>query len=140
MEKQTKKKLIQPAKNILTNLPIMLSVILSLGLIKTFISFENISKIFTGNILIDTFLGAITGSIMAGNSINSYIIGTEMASANISYYAIIAFLASWVTVGFIQIPAELSYFGKQFTITRNILSIFLSMLTALIVGSLMGVL
>jgi hypothetical protein len=47
---------------------------------------------------------------MAGNSINSYIIATEMQSAEIGLYAIVAFLASWVTVGFVQMPVEISYF------------------------------
>ncbi|MBN2260565.1 MAG: hypothetical protein JW702_08465 [Clostridiales bacterium] len=140
MNQQTKKKLVQPLKNILSNLPIMLSIILILGLVKNFISFDNIAKLFSGNPIYDTFLGSILGSIMAGNSINSYIIGTEMLHSNISIYAIIAFLASWVTVGFIQIPAEISYFGKKFTFIRNVLSVFLSMLTGIIVGSLLGVL
>lgn len=140
MKKETKKKFIMPLKNILNNIPIMLSVILILGIIKNFIKFENISKLFTGNIIYDTFLGSIVGSIMAGNSINSYIIGTELLTAKVSLYAVIAFLASWVIVGFVQIPVEVSYFGKKFTFIRNVLSVFLSMLTGIIVGMLMGVL
>ena len=139
MKPQTQKKLIQPAKNILTNLPIMISVILTLGLVKNFISFETISRMFTGIPLVDTLFGSLAGSIMAGNSINSYIIATEMLSAEIGLYAIVAFLASWVTVGFVQMPVEISYFGKKFTFIRNLLSILLSMLAALIVVALLGV-
>jgi uncharacterized membrane protein YraQ (UPF0718 family) len=139
MKPKTQKKLIQPAKNILTNLPIMFSVILALGLFKNFVTFETLAGYFTGNPVIDTMIGSLSGSIMAGNSINSYIIGTEMISSGISTYAIIAFLAAWVTVGFIQIPVEISYFGKSFTFIRNVLSILLSMVTALIVAFLLGV-
>ncbi len=139
LKAKTKKKLIQPAKNILTNLPIMFSVIMALGLIKNFVTFEALAKYFTGNPVIDTLIGSLSGSIMAGNSINSYIIGTEMMSSGISSYAIIAFLAAWVTVGFIQIPVEVSYFGRSFTLVRNVLSVLLSMVAALIVAFLLGV-
>lgn len=139
MKPKTQKKLIQPAKNILTNLPIMFSVIMALGLIKNFVTFETLAEFFTGNPALDTMLGSLSGSIMAGNSINSYIIGTEMLSSGISTYAIVAFLAAWVTVGFIQIPVEISYFGRSFTLVRNIISVLLSMFTALIVTFLLGV-
>jgi hypothetical protein len=42
-------------------------------------------------------------------------------------------LISWVTVGIIQIPAESYFFGKKFTITRNIISFVFAILGAYLV-------
>jgi uncharacterized membrane protein YraQ (UPF0718 family) len=76
--------------------------ILLIGLMKSFISFESIASIFTQNKFIDTAIGALLGSILAGNSINSYIIGHELIIGGVSLFAVTAFLIAWVTVGFIQ--------------------------------------
>lgn len=139
MTPATRKKFKGPVFNILSTLPIMLTVILILGLVKYFISFEALSTLFTGQPGLDTFFGSIVGSVMAGNSINSYIIGTEMLSGGLTAYAVTAFLASWVTVGFIQMPVESSHFGIRFTLLRNVLSFGLSMVTAVVVVMVMGV-
>jgi uncharacterized membrane protein YraQ (UPF0718 family) len=56
-------------------LPMVLGIILLLGLFQTFVSDEMISSIFTGELLRDTFIGSIIGSISAGNPMISYIMG-----------------------------------------------------------------
>jgi hypothetical protein len=38
-----------------------------------------------------------------------------------------AFLISWVTVGFVQIPAESYYFGKKYAFLRNLLAFVFSL-------------
>jgi uncharacterized membrane protein YraQ (UPF0718 family) len=126
-------------KGLLNTIPMMIGVILLIGLMKSFISFESFSKIFTQNRFIDTVIGAFLGSILAGNSINSYIIGNEMIISGVSLFAVTAFLISWVTVGFVQIPMERQLLGTQFTITRNILSIIFAILISLSTVWLLGV-
>lgn len=124
--------------SLLKTLPIMMSVMLLIGLFKVFVSFEKINALLTGNTIIDSIYGALSGSILAGNVVNSYVIGYEMLNSSISLYAITAFLVAWVTVGFVQIPAEIEIFGTKFTVLRNlfsvILSIVISILTVMIVG------
>ena len=82
-----------------TSLPIILSVILVLGLCRAFVSVQMLSAVFTGELLRDTVIGALIGSIFAGNAVNSYIIGGELVRENISLIAITSFLVAWVTVG-----------------------------------------
>lgn len=109
----------------------LLGVILLLGLFRAFVSNQMISALFTGELLRDTLIGSFAGSLSAGNSVTSYIIGGELLKGNISLIAITAFIVAWVTVGIIQFPAEAANLGKRFAITRNFLSFILSILVSI---------
>jgi uncharacterized membrane protein YraQ (UPF0718 family) len=139
-KKSKKQVFIKTSKGFLKNIPMMIGVILLISLLKTFVSFETISTLFIGKPLADTALGALFGSVLAGNSINSYIIGKEMLASGISLLAVTSFLVAWVTVGFVQIPAESKILGNRFTLIRNslsvILSILVSMTTVWIIGGI----
>lgn len=133
-----KTKLFKTAKALVKNMPIMLGVILLLGIVKEFITFDRVATLFTSKTLIDTGIGSLVGSIFAGNSMNSYIIARELQVAGISLYAITAFLISWVTVGLLQAPIEAKMFGTSFAIKRNVLSAILAMVVSLITVTLWG--
>jgi len=114
-----------------TSLPIILGVILVLGLFRTFVSKQMLSAVFTGEFLRDTIIGALIGSISAGNPVNSYIIGGELVKENVSLIAITSFLVAWVTVGIIQFPAEATILGIRFACVRNILGYILAILVSI---------
>lgn len=111
--------------------PLFLAVILFMGLFLAFISEETMSKIFSGDPLRDTPVGALVGSISAGNPITSYIVGGELLKRSVSLYAVTAFIVAWVTVGVVQYPAESALLGTRFALLRNILSFILSILVAI---------
>ncbi len=138
-QKSVKKIFFKSLKGLLNALPMMIGIILLIGLMKSFISFESVAGIFTQNKFIDTAIGAFLGSILAGNSINSYIIGNEMIISGVSLFAVTAFLISWVTVGFVQIPMEREFLGTRLTLTRNILSILFAIVISLSTVWLLGV-
>lgn len=121
-------------------LPILIGVVLLIGLFNAFVSEEWLTSIFSGNLVLDTLWGSCFGSILAGNPINSYIIGGELIKYGISLFAVTAFIVTWVTVGLVQLPAEIAAFGRRFAFLRNglsfILSIPISILTVLIVNFL----
>jgi uncharacterized membrane protein YraQ (UPF0718 family) len=114
-----------------TSLPIMLGVILVMGLFRTFVSKQMLSAVFTGEFLRDTLIGALIGSISAGNPVNSYIIGGELVKENVSLIAITSFLVAWVTVGIIQLPAEATILGRRFACVRNMLGYILAILVSI---------
>ena len=91
-----------------------------------------LSSLFQGNLLVDTLIGTLSGAAAAGNPIVSYLIGGELLDQGISLYAVTAFLLSWVTLGFTQLPAEIEVFGGRFTLYRNILSFIFTMLIAVL--------
>jgi len=121
--------------NIKKSLPILLAIILLISLVINYIPKNFYNKVFIGNNLVDSFVGAVFGSIAAGNPVNSYIIGTELLKQNVDLIAVVAFIIAWVTVGIIQFPAEALLLGKKFALTRNVASFFsaiiISVLTVL---------
>lgn len=113
-------------------LPIVLGSIMLVSMMITLIPKEFYTKIFTGNELVDSFLGSILGSVAVGNPIASYIIGGELLKQGVSLVAVTAFIIAWISVGVAQLPAESLVLGKRFALIRN----FLCFLTALAVAIL----
>ncbi len=118
------------ARQFVRLLPVLIGVVLLIGLFNSFMSKELLSSVFSGNIAKDTFFGACLGSIFAGNPINSYVIGGGLLKYEISMFAVTALIISWVTVGIVQLPAEITALGKKFALTRNVVSFFLSLVIA----------
>jgi uncharacterized membrane protein YraQ (UPF0718 family) len=122
---------VKACKSFSTALPMLLGIILLMGLFQTFISPKMIAAVFSGEMVRDTVIGTLIGSISAGNPITSYIIGGELLNKGVSLFAITAFIVAWVTVGIVQYPAEMDFLGKRFATLRNILSFILAILVAI---------
>ena len=94
-------------------------------------------SVFSGNYLIDPFIGSILGSISAGMPITAYVLGGELMEVGISLLAVTAFILTWTTVSLAFLPMESKYLGRRFAISRNavnyFMAIIISILTVLIV-------
>jgi predicted Fe-Mo cluster-binding NifX family protein len=123
-------------------LPVLIGVILLVGLFNTLVSKEMLSFLFSGNAMRDTLAGSFFGSLMAGNPITSYVIGGELLASGVSLFGVTAFLVAWVSVGLVQLPAEMAALGRKFALVRNglffILSIIISILTVTFYNIVMG--
>ena len=86
------------AKQFVNILPVLIGVVLLIGLFNAFITKEFLASIFSGNMVLDTLWGACFGSILAGNPINSYIIGGELLKYDIRAVPKPAWLATQLTV------------------------------------------
>ncbi len=132
-----KNKVIGAAKktffSFLEMLPLLLSILLLVSLFITAVPKSLYAKIFTKNAALDSVIGAILGSVSAGQPVTSYIIGGELLKAGISLIAVTSFILSWVTVGLIQLPAECYYLGKKFCFLRNFLSFIFAIVISLFV-------
>lgn len=138
--KNTRQALIKTGRSFKMTIPIMIGVLLLISLLITVIPPEFYIGFFTGNVITDSFIGALFGSIAAGNPINSYIISGELMVYEISMFAITAFIVAWVTVGAIQLPAEGLMLGKRFALTRNAVSFVLSIVVAILTVITVGLL
>ena len=118
------------ANNFRQILPILLGVLLLMGLANVVIPKSYYRCIFTRSPLLDSLIGAIFGSILAGNPINSYIIGGELLQQGVGLVAVTTFLLSWVTVGIVQLPAESLMLGRKFAVIRNTLSFIMAVIIA----------
>ena len=110
--------------------PLLLGTIGLVGLFQILVSPRMLAILFQNNPWIDTFIGTLSGSAAVGNPVVSYLLGGELLQQGVSLYAVSAFILSWVTLGFIQLPVEANILGARFTFYRNILAFFSTMIIA----------
>ena len=130
------------ASQFINLLPILVGVVLLIGVFNAFVSRALLSSIFSGEMALDTLWGACFGSVLTGNPINSYVIGGELLEHGISLFAVTALIISWVTVGLVQLPAEIAALGRRFALVRNgasfVLSIVIAILTVVVLNLVKG--
>ena len=138
MLKKLKESIIKSANTFGNILPILIGVLLLVSFVIVVTPSNFFLNIFTNNPFIDPFLGAISGSILIGNPILSYILGGEFIKRGISKVAVISFMISWVTVGIAQLPMESLVLGKKFAIIRNAVSFLLSIIISILIYLTLG--
>lgn len=120
-------------KMLLRVFPNILAVVLLSGLIMEFVPMNRLSEFLGGGFFTDGLIGAGIGSISIGNPLVSYVLGGEMLDQGVSLMAVTALLVSWVTVGSIQLPAEIQTFGARFALLRNGISFVFALIIAFLV-------
>jgi predicted Fe-Mo cluster-binding NifX family protein len=119
--------------------PILAGVVLLIGLFNALVPREILASLFSGNAILDTLWGACFGSILAGNPINSYVIGGELLKRGVSLFAVTALILTWVTVGLVQLPAEMAALGRRFALVRNAICFLLSLPIALVTVAILTI-
>ena len=131
-----KESFLKALKGFISMLPMLFAIILLLGVFDTYITNEMLLSLFVSNSFIDTIIGTTMGAVLTGNPMFSYLLGGELTNAGISLFAVTAFILSWVSLGIVQLPAEIEIFGLRFTFLRTILTflstIFISLVTVTI--------
>ena len=130
--------IMQTVRNIKMTLPMLLGIILFMGLILQLIPDSFFSILETENNFFGVIIATILGGVVAGTPVTSYVLGGEFFSKGVSFSVVAAFLAAWVTIGFIQFPAESALFGKKFAVVRNccafVSAILIGFLTVILLG------
>jgi len=119
-------------KSLLNTSPLIIGTVLLVSMVSVLIPKSFYSVVFSGSVIFDSLLGSLVGSISAGNPVTSYIFGGEFLSQGVSLIAVTAFLVAWVTVGFVQLPAESAILGRKFAVLRNFLSFVFAIIVALV--------
>ena len=127
------------ARQFLPMLPMIGAIALLIGLFQAFVSREMLFSLFSGRPFPDTLLGAGFGSILAGNPVNSYVLGDALMRMGVSPYAAAALMVTWVTIGLVQLPAEAASLGGRFALTRNAVAFLVSLGTAWLAVRLVGI-
>ncbi len=123
-----KKAVINSIKSFFSILPLMMAIVGLVGIFQTYITPDIISKFFGYSTFFDILSGTFSGAIASGHGSISFIIAQGLKEQGVSLYALSTFTLAWVTLGFIQLPAEASIFGVRFTVYRNILAFFSTIL------------
>lgn len=111
-------------------LPIVVGMLLLTSLVIKLFPAEVASNWFGQQDFVDVLIGTTVGSIAAGHPLASYLLGGELLAGGVSLLAVTALIVSWVTVGFVQLPAEILLLGKRFAIYRNIVCFILAIAVA----------
>jgi len=119
----------------LSMFPMLFAIILLLGIFDVFIKMETITSLFVQNSLYDTIIGSLLGGALTGNPMISYLLSGELTKAGISLFVVTSFLLSWVTLGVVQLPAEVEIFGLKFTSIRTILTFLSTILVSFLTVS-----
>ncbi len=138
MENKFMNSIIKAGKSLWKVFPMILGTILLISLIFVLIPDSFYTSFFRDNLLLNSIIGSLIGSVSVGNPVTSYLFGGEMLEKGISLIAVTAFIVSWVTVGIIQLPAESTILGKKFAILRNISSFILAIVVAIITVLIMN--
>lgn len=104
-------------------LPMVIAVVGLVAIFRTYVSPEMLSALFGHGRAADIAIGTLAGAVSSGNGALSYVIGEGLLDHGVSVYAVSAFMLAWVTLGFVQLPAEASVFGLRFTVWRNLLTL-----------------
>ena len=118
-------------KGFLSMLPMLLAILLLLGIFDVYITKDILLSFFISNNFVDTITGTLLGGVLTGNPMISYILGGELTDAGVSLYAVTAFILSWVTIGLVQLPAEVEVFGLRFTFYRTLFTFITTILVSL---------
>jgi hypothetical protein len=112
------------ARTFVNLLPIIIGMLLLTSLAVTMFPEQISAGLFGGSGALDALIGASVGSIAAGHPLASYLLGGELLKSGVSLVAVTALIVSWVTVGVVQLPAEVLMLGARFAIYRNVICFF----------------
>ncbi len=127
------------AKSLWTALPMIAGILVLISLFNTLVPVSSYRIFFRGTVF-DPLIGALLGSVVAGNPVTSYIISGDMLQQGVHLLTVTAFLTAWVTVGVIQLPAEIQFFGKRFALWRNGSAFLLSLVVAFLTVQILALL
>ena len=131
-ESTLRESFLKASQTLKTSLPIMIGILLLINLINIFAE-DYYSKLFTGNLILDSLIGALAGSFSLGIPITSYIVGGELLKEGISLITITAFIMTWTTVGIAMLPLEIKFLGKEFALARNIINFIFAIIISILV-------
>jgi uncharacterized membrane protein YraQ (UPF0718 family) len=130
MKDRIKKSLKKAFISLMKITPMILAVIGLVGLFEAYVTPEMLKTLFNGSLIHDELIGIVAGAVSIGQPFLSYIIGGELLKDGVSYYAVTAFILSFVTLGVVQLPLQVEIFGKRFTIIVNVLSLIFSVIVS----------
>ena len=119
-------------------LPSILSILLLIGIILTFLDAQTISALLgTGSGITGMIIAAVVGSITLVPGFVALPIAASLLAAGAGYLQIALFISTLMMVGVATLPLEIKYFSKKVAIKRNLLSLLCAIITSCLMGVIM---
>jgi len=120
---------------LLLMLPVILTMIIFIGLLLSFLPHEKIGELIgeqsgLGGVLITGFFGAI----LHIPSLIAFPMAASMLKAGAAITAVAAFITTLTMIGIVTLPVEIKELGAKFALYRNGISFIMAIIIALIMG------
>ncbi|MTI83790.1 MAG: permease [Firmicutes bacterium] len=132
---KTKQALKKAVNSFINLLPSLLGIIGLIGLMLALVPRELIAGFFGDNSPAGIAVISAIGSITLLPAFVAFPLASSFLDAGASIVAVACFITTLLMVGVITAPMEIEYFGKKFTLWRNLSALVL----AVIIGPLIGV-
>lgn len=129
--KQALKIALNSFRNILPNMLVILGLI---GLMLALVPKEFIEGLFGNNSPMGIFIISAVGSITLIPAFIAFPLAASLLQAGASIMAVSSFITTLLMVGVITAPMEIHYFGRKFTLVRNVLGVVSALGIAVIMG------
>ncbi len=139
-DKKTAKKATKKGiKQFLNQILFLTSMFLMISLFDVFVPKELIVKVIgKSNGFLNVIYSALFGTVAMGSVSSAYPLGGILLKKGAPLISVAVFLNTWVMVGFIMLPYEVSVFGKKWAFFRNLFAFGGAILVGVITGLLVG--
>ena len=119
--------------------PAFLTMIVLVSIVLFLIPDEVISNYLGGsNKFIGVILASFFGSITLMPGFIAFPLGGILLKEGVAYMVLASFTTTLMMVGILTIPIEKAYFGIRVTIIRNVMSLFIALIVAVMIGIFFG--
>ena len=137
--KKTKAALMKAWKSFENILPQLLTVLLVIGIMLTFLDAPTISRLLGAESgALGLAIAALVGSITLIPGFVAFPLAASLLKAGAGYAQITMFVTTLMMVGVVTLPMEIKYFGRRLALRRNALALVFSVVLSLIMGGLIA--
>lgn len=135
---KTKRALILGLKSFENILPQFLFIIITVGILLSFLTTDIISKILGNSSgFIGIILADIMGTIIMMPTFVSFSLGNTLLLNGAGYSQVATLISSLVLIGLMTLPLEIKYLGKRATLLRNLIAFIFSIIVGIVLGRIM---
>ena len=135
--RKTKAALMKAWKAFENILPQLLTVLLIIGIMLTFLDANTISRLLGEQSgALGLAIAAIVGSVTLIPGFVAFPLAASLLKAGAGYAQITMFVTTLMMVGVVTLPMEIKYFGRKLALRRNALAVVFAVILSLIMGGL----
>ena len=135
---KTKESIILGLKSFENILPQFLFIIISIGILLSFLTTDTISKILGNS---SGFIGIIIADIMGAITMMptfvAFSLGNTLLLNGAGYAQVGTLVSSLVLIGLMTFPLEVKYIGKRAALLRNVIAFIFSIIVGITLGRIM---
>ena len=137
--KKTKAALMKAWKSFENILPQLLTVLLIIGLLLSFLDTATISR-FLGEMsgLLGLLIAAVLGSITLIPGFVAFPLAAALLKAGAGYGQFTMFVPTLMMGGLVTLPMEIKYFGRKLALRRNALALMFAVVISLLMGDIIA--